>query len=150
MSPKFSTGFNVTILAYGQTGSGKTHTMGTNFKNQGNHGILPRAIKDIFETIEKEKNEYTFEVHSSFLELYNEQLYDLLANKERSKSVVDIRENSIVNLTEKLVHNEEETLKWLAEGALARATGSTAMNEQSSRSHAVFTITVYQKHVQDE
>ncbi|XP_058809269.1 chromosome-associated kinesin KIF4A [Phymastichus coffea] len=142
-------GYNVTILAYGQTGSGKTFSMGTNYnENDANCGIIPRAVNDIFEQISaKEKLEYKVTV--AFMELYKEQLYDLLAKKPRSQCMVDIREDGknikIVGLSEIPVTNTQETLHCLANGSLNRATGATAMNVQSSRSHAIFTLSVYQQ-----
>jgi Kinesin motor domain len=89
-------GYNVTILAYGQTGSGKTHTMGTN-NNGGeeecNRGVIPRAMTDIFQKIESTPT-HDFEVTCSFIELYQENLYDLLSNRPREECVLDIREDS--------------------------------------------------------
>lgn len=146
-------GYNVTILAYGQTGSGKTHSMGTNYsESNGNDGVIPRAVEDIFETI-KLKEDWDYKVAVSFMELYQEQLYDLLANKQRNQCVVDIREDSksikIVGVTERTVTNSQETLQCLADGSLCRATGATAMNSQSSRSHAIFSISVHQQKKDD-
>jgi kinesin family protein 4/21/27 len=104
-------GFNVTVLAYGQTGSGKTHSMGTAYKADTDpelEGVIPRAVKDIFLMI-SEKKDYEFVVHISFIELYNEQLFDLLSGKARREdAMVDIREDGkggikIPGLTETLV-----------------------------------------------
>ena len=85
-------GFNATILAYGQTGSGKTHTMGTSFDGNltDNVGVIPRAMNEIFERITKLAGEFDFVVTCSFMELYQEQLYDLLSP---DRKVVDIRED---------------------------------------------------------
>ncbi|XP_033227656.1 chromosome-associated kinesin KIF4 [Belonocnema kinseyi] len=146
-------GYNVTILAYGQTGSGKTHSMGTNYSETSeNIGVIPRAVDDIFQTI-KSQEEWDYKVTVAFMELYQEQLYDLLAQKQRSQCIVDIREDAknikIVGLTERPVLNAKETLQCLAEGSLCRATGATAMNSQSSRSHAIFTISVHQEKKND-
>ncbi|XP_037030847.1 chromosome-associated kinesin KIF4 isoform X2 [Bradysia coprophila] len=146
---KLLKGYNVTILAYGQTGSGKTHTMGTTFDGNSDPehlGVIPRAVSDIFENIEC-MPEHDFDVHCSFMELYQEQLYDLLSTKEREQNIVDIREDNnkeivIPNLTEVPVKTIEETTNCLIRGSAGRAVGSTAMNATSSRSHAVFTITI--------
>uniref|UniRef100_A0ABD2VXV7 Kinesin motor domain-containing protein n=1 Tax=Trichogramma kaykai TaxID=54128 RepID=A0ABD2VXV7_9HYME len=142
-------GYNVTILAYGQTGSGKTFSMGTNYnENDANCGIIPRAVHDIFEQIGLKKD-WDFTVTVSFMELYKEQLYDLLSKKPRNQCAVDIREDvkgiRIVGLTEVPVNDTASTLQCLADGSLCRATGATAMNVQSSRSHAIFTISVKQE-----
>ncbi|KAK0179912.1 hypothetical protein PV327_005615 [Microctonus hyperodae] len=153
MIPNIFKGYNVTILAYGQTGSGKTYTMGTNYTGEGVMGVIPRAIHDIFNTINK-NNDWTFRVSISFMELYNEQLYDLLApDKQRKDCIVDIREDNkeikIVGITEIEVKTADETLQMLVKGSQGRATGSTAMNFQSSRSHAIFTILIHQQKSDD-
>ncbi|KAG5310628.1 KIF4 protein, partial [Acromyrmex insinuator] len=145
-------GYNVTILAYGQTGSGKTHSMGTNYTGVEEKGIIPRAIYDIFEIIQS-KEDWSFKVAVSFMELYQEQLYDLLSDKQKSQSIVDIREDSknikIVGITEKPVEDARETLKCLTQGSLGRVTGATAMNAHSSRSHAIFTLCIHQQKKDD-
>ncbi|XP_018404227.1 PREDICTED: chromosome-associated kinesin KIF4 [Cyphomyrmex costatus] len=145
-------GYNVTILAYGQTGSGKTHSMGTNYTGVGEKGIIPRVIYDIFETI-KSKEDWSFKVAVSFMELYQEQLYDLLSDKQKSQSIVDIREDGknirIVGVTEKQVEDAQETLECLAQGSMGRVTGATAMNAHSSRSHAIFTLCIRQQKKDD-
>lgn len=140
-------GYNVTILAYGQTGSGKTHTMGTAFDGAvtDDIGVIPRAVTDIFSKIEQ-MPDHTFTINCAFIELYQERLYDLLSSNPREQSLVDIREENgkifIPNLTEVSVKDEKETTDCLIRGSADRAVGSTAMNAQSSRSHAIFTITV--------
>lgn len=140
-------GYNVTILAYGQTGSGKTYSMGTCYNGVGEMGIIPRAISDIFEKIAR-TNEKDFKVTASFIELYKEQLFDLMAcsTKPRDQCIVDIREDNrgirIPGLIEVEVASTEDTFKALMMGSAGRATGATAMNAQSSRSHAIFTITL--------
>ncbi|XP_076163701.1 kinesin-like protein 3A isoform X2 [Ptiloglossa arizonensis] len=140
-------GYNVTILAYGQTGSGKTHSMGTNYDETEDMGVIPRAVQDIFDIISS-KEDWSFKVTVSFMELYQEQLYDLLTDKQRSQSVVDIRDDGknikVIGVVEKKIANTKEALQCLMQGSLGRATGATAMNAQSSRSHAIFTLCVYQ------
>ncbi|KAH0563992.1 chromosome-associated kinesin KIF4 isoform X2 [Cotesia glomerata] len=150
MISKLFKGYNVTILAYGQTGSGKTHSMGTNYSAGESMGVIPRAVNDIFKCINDESHKYNYRVTVSFMELYNEQLYDLLADKNRKDCVVDIREYSnkeikITGVTEKEVSNADETLQLLIHGSQGRATGSTAMNDQSSRSHAIFSMIIFQE-----
>lgn len=141
-------GYNVTILAYGQTGSGKTYSMGTCYSGEGEMGIIPRAISDIFEIIAV-TDDKDFKVSTSFMELYKEQLFDLLAcnTKPRDQCIVDIREDTrggirIPGLIDMEVSNAEDTFNALRMGSTGRATGATAMNAQSSRSHAIFTVTI--------
>lgn len=87
---KLFEGFNVTILAYGQTGSGKTHTMGTCYAGEGDMGVIPRAVEDIFKHVENHPD-WDYHISVSFMELYKEQLYDLLAT---DRAVVEIREDA--------------------------------------------------------
>lgn len=114
-------GYNLTILAYGQTGSGKTHTMGTSFTGEGNEmGVIQRAVLDIFQHIETD-GESDYKVTLSFMELYQEILYDLLADKEREQCTVEIREGSrggihVPGLTETPVTSAAETYKCLQTG----------------------------------
>lgn len=129
--------------------------MGTNYSPGGDNGryekgVIPRAVEDIFNTILNQESDWIYRVNVSFVELYQEQLYDLLANKTRANSQVEIREDSnkkivIAGLTEMPVNNATETLTCLAKGSSFRATAATAMNDQSSRSHAVFTLNVHQE-----
>lgn len=143
-------GYNATILAYGQTGSGKTYTMGsgrlTDIKQE-DIGIIPRVISLIFEELEKRKSEAEFVVKINFIEIYNEEIHDLLnksgitteknlAIRERAGSIV------IDGLSEEIVVNVDNTLKCLEDGSLQRSVASTLMNSQSSRSHAIFTINI--------
>ena len=91
-------GYNGTIFAYGQTGTGKTFTMegADDDENHDNRGIVPRTIHYIFEAITKAANTKKYLVRTSFLELYNEQLIDLLVNpakeKDAKKKKLEIRE----------------------------------------------------------
>ncbi|KAK6625174.1 hypothetical protein RUM43_005465 [Polyplax serrata] len=146
---KLFEGFNVTILAYGQTGSGKTHTMGTSYTGEGEMGVIPQAVQDIFQHVELH-TDWEYRITVSFMELYKEQLYDLLA---ADRAVVEIREDSkgicIPGLTETPVNSITRTMNCLQQGSTGRVTGSTAMNNQSSRSHAIFTLTIHQQKLDD-
>ncbi|KAG2234587.1 hypothetical protein BDF21DRAFT_375356 [Thamnidium elegans] len=164
---KFIEGFNATILAYGQTGSGKTFSMGTGLESTTNpehEGIVPRCILDLFRNLEQrsESNqEFKYEVYVSFLELYNEELIDLLSpHHQHSKKKtganivptveVTIREDVAGNIywsgvREEKCENPDELLQFLAKGSLCRTTGSTEMNTVSSRSHAVFSVILKQQ-----
>ncbi|XP_058445370.1 chromosome-associated kinesin KIF4 [Malaya genurostris] len=144
---KLYAGYNVTILAYGQTGSGKTFTMGTNYDGDedATMGVIPRAINDIFHRIEETTEEFEVTLSCSFMELYQENLYDLLSKKgTREERVVDIRESNnqivIPGLTEVSISSADDTFEALIRGSQERAVASTAMNAVSSRSHAIFTL----------
>ncbi|OWR41535.1 chromosome-associated kinesin KIF4 like protein [Danaus plexippus plexippus] len=148
---KLFQGYNVTILAYGQTGSGKTYTMGTNYSGSDGDstklGVIPQAVADIFDFIETHEDKFIFKVSVSFMELYQEQCYDLLSGKERGHSIIEIREDInkgviLPGITELPVASTRETMTVLERGSSGRVTGSTAMNQASSRSHAVFTIVI--------
>ena len=84
-------GFNCTVFAYGQTGTGKTHTMEGDISSEEHAGIVPRAVKAIFEQLEQSKVEFTIRV--SFLELYNEELADLLtpSNSEKKLKLCEVK-----------------------------------------------------------
>uniref|UniRef100_A0A182J473 Uncharacterized protein n=1 Tax=Anopheles atroparvus TaxID=41427 RepID=A0A182J473_ANOAO len=147
---KLFEGFNVTILAYGQTCSGKTFTMGTDYTGDldKNAGVIPRAVTDIFRIIddrvavEGSSNAPTA-VSCSFIELYQETVYDLLSKNRQS---LDIREGSngvvLQGITEVPVGSVQATLDCLLRGSTGRCVGATAMNNASSRSHAIFTINI--------
>jgi len=135
-------GLNATVLAYGQTGSGKTFTMGT---TGGSQGVIPRVAKDIFANIEEEMKEgkIKYSVTVSFLEIYREEIRDLLC----STSSLSVREDTngqvfVSGLSETKVLSECDILDTLDKGCSERATGATSMNATSSRSHAIFTINV--------
>lgn len=158
-------GYNATVLAYGQTGSGKTYTMGTGFKDGCQTGLIPQVMGALFNKIETLKHQTEFQLHVSFIEILREEVRDLLDSASESKSVVanghagkvavpgkspiQIREasNGVITLagsTEVAVSTLQEMAACLEQGSLCRATGSTNMNNQSSRSHAIFTITLEQ------
>lgn len=148
---KLFDGYNATILAYGQTGSGKTHTMGTNYDAANDaddeKGIIPRCMVDIFDHIDSISDEFTVTVTCSFMELYQEQLFDLLSGLDRGGSIVDIRNDAkrgvfVPNLREVPVTCAAEAISCLQQGSSGRAVGSTAMNSTSSRSHAICTLTL--------
>ncbi|CAE6075701.1 unnamed protein product [Arabidopsis arenosa] len=155
-------GYNATVLAYGQTGSGKTYTMGTAFKDGTKNGLIPQVMSALFNKIDSVKHQMGFQLHVSFIEILKEEVLDLLdsvpfnrlANGTPgkvvlSKSPVQIREspNGVITLsgaTEVPIATKEEMASCLEQGSLTRATGSTNMNNESSRSHAIFTITLEQ------
>ena len=150
----FFQGINVTVFAYGQTGSCKTHTMGTNDgKVAGldeitdSAGIIPRIVAETFERMEQERISGAAVSHTikvSFLEIHNDDIHDLL---DTTTKTCTLREDSsgavlVSGLEEFRVQSARELLECLGRGSQNRATASTCMNAVSSRSHAVFTITM--------
>lgn len=141
-------GYNVTVLAYGQTCAGKTFTIGTDLTATSNEsaGVIPRVLDDMFNKIESHKQHSRFEVNVSFVEIYNEEINDLfsLTTNQRPTNL-EIREDlnstiRVVNLNEITVSDAVSAIRMLKTGSALRMVGGTAMNEQSSRSHAIFTI----------
>ncbi|KIJ44279.1 hypothetical protein M422DRAFT_168492, partial [Sphaerobolus stellatus SS14] len=156
---RFLQGFNCTILAYGQTSSGKTYSMtgvdldGDPSDPNNGMGIIPRSVAKIFEQARQIKQErgtnWTYTLKGSYIEIYNEDLIDLLA-EESVKRDVQIREDKdghIIwgGLREVSVRNAGEVMNLIRQGAAIRRTKETDMNAQSSRSHAIFSLTLTQK-----
>jgi len=152
----FFEGYNATILAYGQTGSGKTHTMGTSSSahlSPEEYGIIPRVIHELFDLMKSRESSHIFLVNVSFLEIYNDELIDLLCTIPRGRPdrpVPHIKEGrgdkiEVENIVKCEVKSVEETMDALERGSMNRAVGSTNMNAASSRSHAIFTLQLSQK-----
>ncbi|EGF79223.1 hypothetical protein BATDEDRAFT_12340, partial [Batrachochytrium dendrobatidis JAM81] len=142
-------GYNCTIFAYGQTGTGKTHTMEGDLAVQGSPdaGIIPRTLYSLFDTLERETAEYSVRV--SFIELYNEEINDLLSPEDdnRKLKIFDDRKGStlIQGLEEILVKNAADVISILQTGSNRRQKAATKLNHVSSRSHGIFSITVHTK-----
>ncbi|OEU20759.1 kinesin-domain-containing protein, partial [Fragilariopsis cylindrus CCMP1102] len=157
-------GYNATVLAYGQTGSGKTHTimgggMTTAMMQEQHQGVLPRAIRNIFQKLQEQQESSS--VGSSYeYELYGEEIRDLLNPRTSSSapklSIRDIGngEPEVIGATMHKVDSADQALLCLTSGMCRRVTGSTAMNETSSRSHAILSLVVEQsiilEHVQSK
>ncbi|KAL0278961.1 UNVERIFIED_CONTAM: hypothetical protein PYX00_000624 [Menopon gallinae] len=136
-----------TCFAYGQTGSGKTHTMGGDFNGKTQDckkGIYAMVAKDVFKYLNSPKyRSLKLIVSASFFEIYSGKVFDLLADKAKLRVLEDSKQVvQIVGLTEKVVENVEEVLKLIQHGNNVRTSGQTSANSNSSRSHAVFQITV--------
>ncbi|GAA6047599.1 hypothetical protein JCM3770_001583 [Rhodotorula araucariae] len=149
----FLDGMNATILAYGQSGSGKSYSMGTDRPPEGvtSDGITPRAVAEIFDRLASTQREarggFSFEAKVSYIEIYNEELIDLLAGEVGVRPTVQIREDKaghiwLQGIREAKVTNAEQVMDLLAQGSTLRQTSATGMNAQSSRSHAIFSLTV--------
>lgn len=157
-------GFNCTVFAYGPTGSGKTFTMegdmpsdaddsfsdtGSQYDN--NLGIIPRAVNQLFDELFVEEE---FLIKVSFLELYNEETYDLLSSLEDTTKLRIYedanRKGSVIvgGLNEVAVRTKEEIYEILRRGSAKRQKAATLLNANSSRSHTVFSITVRIKNIE--
>ncbi|KAL7999410.1 putative kinesin-like protein [Plasmopara halstedii] len=139
-------GYNATIFAYGQTGTGKTYTMEGFNSGSGSveeRGIIPRAIEQIFCHIQENVSvRCRFLVRASYLQIYNESISDLLKPERSNLNIREDRRRGVFveGLSEWVVRSPEEIYGLMERGGAMRATGSTKMNELSSRSHAVFII----------
>ncbi|XP_038720640.1 kinesin-like protein KIN-5C [Tripterygium wilfordii] len=163
-------GFNCTIFAYGQTGTGKTYTMegeckrsksGPNGELPPEAGVIPRAVKQIFDTLEGQNAEYSVKV--AFLELYNEEITDLLAPEEISRVASEDKQKKqlplmedgkggvlVRGLEEEIVTSASDIFTLLERGSAKRRTAETLLNKQSSRSHSLFSITIHIKEATPE
>ncbi|RMC05325.1 hypothetical protein DUI87_18514 [Hirundo rustica rustica] len=145
-------GYNGTIFAYGQTGSGKTFTMmGPSDSDNFTHslrGVIPRSFEYLFFLIEREKEKAgsgkSFLCKCSFIEIYNEQIFDLLDSASAGLFLREhIKKGVFVDgAVEQVLSSAAEAYQVLTMGWRNRRVASTSMNRESSRSHAVFTITV--------
>ncbi|KAI1077674.1 kinesin-domain-containing protein, partial [Whalleya microplaca] len=144
-------GYNCTIFAYGQTGTGKTYTMSGDMTNtlgllSDAAGIIPRVLHSLFNKLDMDDTE-SF-VKCSFIELYNEELRDLISGEENAKLKI-FDDNSrkghsttvVQGMEESHIKNATEGIKLLQDGSLKRQVAATKCNDLSSRSHTVFTIT---------
>lgn len=164
-------GYNACIFAYGQTGSGKSYTM---MGTQNDRGIIPRLCQSMFDRIEREMKDQlttnetnlstdtneklneilsmkfssTYRIEVSYFEIYNEKVRDLL-NPNNNHHALKVRENKILGpyvdgLSQLVVTSYQEIETLLIEGNNYRTVASTNMNNESSRSHAVFTLKLTQ------
>uniref|UniRef100_A0A452E9J1 Kinesin family member 13B n=1 Tax=Capra hircus TaxID=9925 RepID=A0A452E9J1_CAPHI len=137
-------GYNACIFAYGQTGSGKSYTM---MGTADQPGLIPRLCSGLFERTQKEENEeQSFKVEVSYMEIYNEKVRDLLDPKG-SRQTLKVREHSVLGpyvdgLSKLAVTSYKDIESLMSEGNKSRTVAATNMNEESSRSHAVFKITL--------
>ncbi|XP_070697654.1 kinesin-like protein KIF17 [Pempheris klunzingeri] len=135
-------GYNGTIFAYGQTGSGKSFTMQGVLEPAAQKGVIPRAFEHIFESIQCAENT-KFLVRASYLEIYNEEIRDLLGSDTKHR--LELKEHPergvyVRDLSMHTVHSVGECERIIEQGWRNRAVGYTLMNKDSSRSHSIFTI----------
>ncbi|XP_073407266.1 kinesin-like protein KIF9 isoform X1 [Dendrobates tinctorius] len=139
-------GYNGTIMCYGQTGAGKTYTVTGATENYKNRGVIPRALQQVFKEID-EQSDRTVTVRISYLEIYNETLFDLLSTMPdvsasgTQMTIVDEPQGvSVKGLSLHHAADEEHALNLLFEGETNRIIGSHTLNKSSSRSHCIFTV----------
>ncbi|XP_078480416.1 kinesin-like protein KIF17 [Lampetra planeri] len=135
-------GYNGTVFAYGQTGSGKSFTMQGVSEPSAQRGVIPRAFEHIFESIQCAENT-KFLVRASYLEIYNEEIRDLLGNDTKQR--LELKEHPergvyVRDLSMHTVHSVGECERIVDRGWRNRAVGYTLMNKDSSRSHSIFTV----------
>ncbi|CAL1290201.1 unnamed protein product [Larinioides sclopetarius] len=137
-------GFNGTVIAYGQTGAGKTYTMEGQLGDHEKEGVIPNSFRHIFSHIARSENTQ-FLVSASYLEIYQEEVRDLLSPdpkrklevRERNDTGVYVRDLSVI-----VCKTVEELEKVMVDGKHNRSIGTTNMNAHSSRSHAIFMISI--------
>ena len=136
-------GYNACIFAYGQTGSGKSYTM---MGSRDQAGLIPRLCDALFERIgQLSCGESEAKVEVSYMEIYNEKVFDLLDLTSATKSGLKVREHSVLGpyvagLSQLAVVSFAEIEQLMVEGNKSRTVAATNMNNESSRSHAVFTL----------
>ena len=148
-----ASGYNATVFAYGATGAGKTYTM---LGEEGNPGIMPLTLKELFKEVDKYK-EREYKIKFWYLEIYNENIRDLLKFIDKPNSFInedndylDLREDpikgiTVSGITEVNVNNSSDMLKILKRGNRNRTIEATGANETSSRSHAIFQLSLEYK-----
>ncbi|XP_039800202.1 kinesin-like protein KIN-14K [Panicum virgatum] len=140
-------GFNVCIFAYGQTGSGKTYTMSGPSTSKQDWGVNYRALNDLFDISLSRRNAFSYEVGVQMVEIYNEQVRDLLSNDiaQRRLGIWSTSQPNGLVVPDASLHPVKSTsdvLDLMEIGQANRAVGSTALNERSSRSHSILTVHV--------
>ena len=142
-------GINGTLFCYGQTASGKTYTMEGIPSDSDLCGIIPRMMQLVFEIINSGSSDIEFSVKCQYYQIYNEKIQDLI---DTSKTDLLIREDKnkgiwVGECTEKYVESEQEMIDFFNIGTNNRIVSSTKMNAISSRSHSLFSVTIYQRNV---
>lgn len=145
MSPlveKFLQGENCVLFAYGMTNSGKTYTIqGTT----GSPGLLPRLVNEILDTIQQRIGD-DLELQISMLEIYQEKIFDLLGKKKDKLSIRDGNGKiEVCKLSSHAVASTADAMKLMDTAAVKRSKSTTLLNSGSSRSHAVYTLTLINK-----
>lgn len=144
-------GYNGTVFAYGQTGAGKSYTMmGSDIDDDVGKGVIPRIVQQIFASILASPSNIEYTVRVSYMEIYMERIRDLLVPQNDNLPVHEEKNRGVYvkGLLEVYVSSQEEVYEVLRRGGTARAVSATNMNQESSRSHSIFVVTVTQKNVE--
>ncbi|KAK1762236.1 kinesin-domain-containing protein [Phialemonium atrogriseum] len=144
-------GYNGTVFAYGQTGAGKSYTMmGTSIDDEEGRGVIPRIVEQIFESILSSPLNIEYTVRVSYMEIYMERIRDLLAPQNDNLPVHEEKNRGVYvkGLLEIYVSSVQEVFEVMRRGGNARAVAATNMNQESSRSHSIFVVTITQKNVE--
>ncbi|KAI9867605.1 MAG: Kinesin heavy chain [Trichoglossum hirsutum] len=144
-------GYNGTVFAYGQTGAGKSYTMmGSDIDNDESRGIIPRIVEQIFASILASPENIEYTVRVSYMEIYMERIRDLLAPQNDNLPVHEEKNRGVYvkGLLEIYVSSVQEVYEVMRRGGTARAVAATNMNQESSRSHSIFVVTIAQKNVE--
>eukprot|EP00899_Mesostigma_viride_P014526 jgi/Mesvir1/23074/Mv10000-RA.2 len=145
-------GYNVCIFAYGQTGSGKTFTI---YGSEENPGLTPRAIAELFRITKANAHKFSFQLKAYMLELYQDTLNDLLLPKAAAKKPLTIKKDSkgmvtVENATLVTIKDRMELEKLVELGIKKRHIAGTQMNNESSRSHLIFSVIIESTNVQTQ
>ncbi|CAL5029436.1 unnamed protein product [Urochloa decumbens] len=145
-------GYNVCIFAYGQTGSGKTFTI---YGSDNNPGLTPRATSELFRVIKRDGNKYSFSLKAYMVELYQDNLVDLLLPKSAKQQKLEIKKDSkgvvtVENATVVSISSIEELRAIISRGSERRHTAGTNMNDESSRSHLILSIIIESTNLQTQ
>uniref|UniRef100_A0ACD5YAL9 Uncharacterized protein n=1 Tax=Avena sativa TaxID=4498 RepID=A0ACD5YAL9_AVESA len=145
-------GYNVCIFAYGQTGSGKTFTI---YGSENNPGLTPRATSELFRVIKRDGNKYSFSLKAYMVELYQDNLVDLLLPKNATRQKLEIKKDTkgvvtVENVTVLNISSFEELSVIITRGSERRHTAGTNMNDESSRSHLVLSIIIESTNLQTQ
>ncbi|KAL1326560.1 kinesin-like protein KIN-14J isoform X1 [Arachis ipaensis] len=141
-------GYNVCIFAYGQTGAGKTYTMsGPSLSSKSDWGVNYRALHDLFHISHSRRNSIMYEIGVQMVEIYNEQVRDLLSTNGPQKrlgiwNTTQPNGLAVPDASMHSVNSMTDVLELMNIGMTNRATSATALNERSSRSHSVLSIHV--------
>lgn len=144
-------GYNGTVFAYGQTGAGKSYTMmGSDIDDSEQKGIIPRIVEQIFASILSSPGNIEYTVRVSYMEIYMERIRDLLQPQNDNLPIHEEKSRGVYvkNLAEMYVASVQEVYDVMRRGGAARMVAATNMNQESSRSHSIFVITITQKNVE--
>jgi kinesin family protein 5 len=144
-------GYNGTVFAYGQTGAGKSYTMmGSDIDDPVGKGIIPRIVEQIFTRILTSPGNIEYTVRVSYMEIYMEKIRDLLQPQNDNLPVHEEKSRGVYvkGLLEIYVSSVQEVYEVMRRGGEARAVASTNMNQESSRSHSIFVVTITQKNIE--